>query len=72
MVSRCEYCYVNGNTGEVKVADLGRAKFLFNDSQAAATIAGGNTKGNWVYNYTAPELYDGKPSLWLSTLAVVP
>lgn len=55
---RCEYCYVNGNTGEVKVADLGRAKFLFNDSQAAATIAGGNTKGNWVYNYTAPELYD--------------
>jgi len=54
---RCEYCYVNGNTGEVKIADLGRAKFLLNNSQPAMTVQNNGSTGMMRAEYIAPELY---------------
>lgn len=49
---RCDYCFINGNTGEVKIADLGRATFMRqNTSEGTSTLRD--------FVYMAPEMYHG-------------
>ena len=53
---RVDYCFINGNTGEVKIADLGRATFLRQQSISTGT----NNQSLRDFAYVAPEMYSGR------------
>uniref|UniRef100_A0A7S0WVQ8 non-specific serine/threonine protein kinase n=1 Tax=Pyramimonas obovata TaxID=1411642 RepID=A0A7S0WVQ8_9CHLO len=54
---RCEYVFINGNTGEVKIADLGRANFRVGKN--TQNNDGGTLSEVHENRYYAPEMYDG-------------
>mmetsp|Transcript_29030 Transcript_29030/g.48736 ORF Transcript_29030/g.48736 Transcript_29030/m.48736 type:complete len:546 (+) Transcript_29030:148-1785(+) len=54
---RCEYVFINGNSGEVKIADLGRAKFRTGAN--TLLVSGGTIDTPASAQYYAPEMYDG-------------
>jgi len=52
---RCDYVFINGNNGEVKIADLGRASFMHLGGEKS-----GSARDRQGFNYMAAEMYDSK------------